>query len=267
MGSGGTSAGRHLTCRCAKLGLPEELHVYKSRRKRLWDGSPLGSSRSSWNARFSRLGCLILRCAKSPQGPGMWFRQSGIGGRTVRSEVSAPGRPPPQGVSVLRRLDARVAPSSRCEGHQWSVERHAWDRCRHRHLYLHVRRGIGITHGGTGESPTHQSCVSRTSASMVEVAGPKTPPLMAKARDGPQEPWRSPGEERMKVLNGRDTAWVWVYTPPGYEKEDATEAYPGSNMFSTDSKRPPPPSRAAGTAGVATQIYCDICWREESDFP
>ena len=67
---------------------------------------------------------------------------------------------------------------------------------------------------------------SRTSASMVEI--PANPPALWEARDVPhgtvQINW-----ERSKVLNG-ETRWVWIYTPPGYEKQ-ANQRYPVLYLF------------------------------------
>ncbi len=66
---------------------------------------------------------------------------------------------------------------------------------------------------------------SRTSASMVEV--PADPPALWQARDVPHGSveinWR-----KSKVLNG-DTRWIWVYTPPGYEK--TRKRYPVLYLF------------------------------------
>lgn len=67
---------------------------------------------------------------------------------------------------------------------------------------------------------------SRTSASMVEI--PADPPALWEARNVPhgtvQINW-----ERSKVLNG-ETRWIWIYTPPGYEKERARH-YPVLYLF------------------------------------
>jgi enterochelin esterase family protein len=66
---------------------------------------------------------------------------------------------------------------------------------------------------------------SRTSASMVEVPG--APTELWEARDVPHGAveinWH-----KSKVLNG-ETRWVWVYTPPGYEKGNSR--YPVLYLF------------------------------------
>ena len=67
---------------------------------------------------------------------------------------------------------------------------------------------------------------SRTSASIVEISGDS--PALWQARDVPhgdvQINW-----ERAKALNG-ETRWVWVYTPPGYERE-LNRRYPVLYLF------------------------------------
>ncbi len=67
---------------------------------------------------------------------------------------------------------------------------------------------------------------ARTSASMVEV--PADPPAIWDARDVPhgtvQINW-----QKSSVING-ETRWIWVYTPPGYEKE-AKRKYPVLYLF------------------------------------
>ena len=66
---------------------------------------------------------------------------------------------------------------------------------------------------------------SRTSASMVEV--PSTPPAPWEARDVPHGTvainW-----QKSAVLG--DTRWIWVYTPPGYEKQRGRR-YPVLYLF------------------------------------
>jgi enterochelin esterase-like enzyme len=67
---------------------------------------------------------------------------------------------------------------------------------------------------------------SRTSASMVEV--PAEPPALWQARDVPHGAveinW-----QKSKVIGGQ-TRWIWVYTPPGYEKQRARR-YPVLYLF------------------------------------
>jgi len=67
---------------------------------------------------------------------------------------------------------------------------------------------------------------ARTSASMVEV--PAESPALWEARDVPhgavQINWR-----KSTAING-ETRWVWVYTPPGYEK-DSSRRYPVLYLF------------------------------------
>jgi enterochelin esterase family protein len=67
---------------------------------------------------------------------------------------------------------------------------------------------------------------SRTSASMVEV--PAAPPALWQARDVPHGAveinW-----QKSKVLGG-ETRWIWVYTPPGYEKQ-RSRRYPVLYLF------------------------------------
>jgi enterochelin esterase-like enzyme len=67
---------------------------------------------------------------------------------------------------------------------------------------------------------------ARTSASMVEV--PVTPPAIWEARDVPhgtvQINW-----QKSAAING-ETRWIWVYTPPGYERE-ARRQYPVLYLF------------------------------------
>jgi enterochelin esterase family protein len=67
---------------------------------------------------------------------------------------------------------------------------------------------------------------ARTSASMVEV--PSDPPALWQARDVPHGAveinWR-----KSKALGG-ETRWVWIYTPPGYEK-DSGRRYPVLYLF------------------------------------
>jgi enterochelin esterase-like enzyme len=66
---------------------------------------------------------------------------------------------------------------------------------------------------------------SRTSASMVTV--PADPPALWQARDVPHGAveinW-----QKSKVLG--DTRWIWIYTPPGYEKEPKRR-YPVLYLF------------------------------------
>ncbi len=67
---------------------------------------------------------------------------------------------------------------------------------------------------------------ARTSASMVEV--PSDPPALWQARDVPHGAveinWR-----KSKALGG-ETRWIWIYTPPGYEK-DSGRRYPVLYLF------------------------------------
>ncbi len=67
---------------------------------------------------------------------------------------------------------------------------------------------------------------SRGSASMVEI--PADPTALWEARDVPHGTveinW-----EKAKALNG-ETRWIWVYTPPGYEKE-RDRKYPFLYLF------------------------------------
>ncbi len=67
---------------------------------------------------------------------------------------------------------------------------------------------------------------ARTSASMVEV--PATPPAIWDVRDVPHGSveinW-----QKSAVING-ETRWIWVYTPPGYEKETRRK-YPILYLF------------------------------------
>jgi enterochelin esterase family protein len=67
---------------------------------------------------------------------------------------------------------------------------------------------------------------ARTSASLVEV--PSEPPSLPEARDVPHGAveinW-----QKSKVLEG-ETRWVWIYTPPGYEKEPRRR-YPVLYLF------------------------------------
>ena len=67
---------------------------------------------------------------------------------------------------------------------------------------------------------------ARTSASMVEV--PAESPALWEARDVPhggvEINW-----QKSAVLNG-ETRWIWVYTPPGYEK-DSKQRYPVLYLF------------------------------------
>ncbi|MGI8991580.1 MAG: esterase [Bryobacteraceae bacterium] len=67
---------------------------------------------------------------------------------------------------------------------------------------------------------------SRTSASMVEI--PANPPALWEARDVPhgnvEINW-----ERAKALGG-ETRWIWIYTPPGYER-DRARRYPVLYLF------------------------------------
>jgi enterochelin esterase-like enzyme len=66
---------------------------------------------------------------------------------------------------------------------------------------------------------------ARTSASMVEI--PADPPALWQIRDVPhgdvQINW-----QKSKVLNG-ETRWIWIYTPPGYEK--SSRRYPVLYLF------------------------------------
>ncbi len=66
---------------------------------------------------------------------------------------------------------------------------------------------------------------ARTSASMVEV--PAETPALWQIRDVPhgdvQINW-----QKSKVLNG-ETRWIWIYTPPGYEK--SSRRYPVLYLF------------------------------------
>ena len=66
---------------------------------------------------------------------------------------------------------------------------------------------------------------ARTSASMVEV--PAETPALWEARDVPhgtvQINW-----QKSSAING-ETRWVWVYTPPGYEK--GNQQYPVLYLF------------------------------------
>jgi enterochelin esterase family protein len=67
---------------------------------------------------------------------------------------------------------------------------------------------------------------ARTSGSMVEV--PAYPPAVWEARDVPhgtvQINW-----QKSSVING-ETRWIWVYTPPGYERE-TRRRYPVLYLF------------------------------------
>jgi len=67
---------------------------------------------------------------------------------------------------------------------------------------------------------------ARTSASMVEV--PDSPPAVWEPRDVPHGTveinW-----QKSKVING-ETRWIWVYTPPGYER-DLKRRYPVLYLF------------------------------------
>jgi enterochelin esterase family protein len=67
---------------------------------------------------------------------------------------------------------------------------------------------------------------SQTSATMVEV--PSDPPAVWQAHDVPHGAveinW-----QKSKVLDG-DTRWIWIYTPPGYEKE-RDRRYPVLYLF------------------------------------
>jgi len=67
---------------------------------------------------------------------------------------------------------------------------------------------------------------ARTSASLLEVKG--TEPAFWQPKDVPHGAveinW-----QKSKVLDG-DTRWIWVYTPPGYEK-DAKKKYPILYLF------------------------------------
>jgi enterochelin esterase family protein len=86
---------------------------------------------------------------------------------------------------------------------------------------LPLKQGMYIYHfvvdGMTIADPVNprMKLRARTSASLVEVPGSE--PALWQVRDVPHGAveinW-----QKSKVLNG-ETRWIWVYTPPGYEKE------------------------------------------------
>jgi enterochelin esterase family protein len=86
---------------------------------------------------------------------------------------------------------------------------------------LPLKQGMYIYHfvvdGMTIADPVNprMKLRSRTSASLVEVSGAE--PALWQIRDVPHGSveinW-----QKSKVLNG-ETRWIWVYTPPGYDKE------------------------------------------------